>query len=92
MRETKPTESKIRALLIDDDQGFSSSVKRALADDFEVTIAPDGRKGFALLSANDLPGVILLDMELPEISGLELLKMLKQRYPELPVVMLTGNS
>ena len=79
----------IRVLIIDD----SVVVRRFLSDllaaesGMEVAgIAPNGRIGLAKI-AQTVPGVVVLDLEMPEMDGLETLTEIRSTWPNLPVIM-----
>ena len=81
---------KINLLLIDDDWEFTRDVKQFLETrDYQVTTAAtlaEGRNAFL----QQLPDIILLDLNLPDGLGTELLAEFQSRAPEIPVVMLTA--
>jgi DNA-binding response OmpR family regulator len=85
---------KTRALVIDDDQRLSALVSEYLSQhDFEIQIAADGERGLAALERSPFD-VVLLDLMLPGIDGLEVCRRIRQR-PEtanLPVLMLTAKG
>ena len=56
-----------------------------------VTQASDGEEGY-LLSLENKYDLILLDLQLPKMNGLEVCSNLRERYPSLPIVALTANS
>jgi CheY-like chemotaxis protein len=99
----KPAEDPITILLIDDDPDCRMLVKDAIADSkvrntvFEVSNAEEGLqflKREAQFSDAPRPGLIYLDIEMPGINGIELLKKIKED-PDLrhiTVVMMTGVS
>ncbi|WP_343293804.1 response regulator [Vandammella animalimorsus] len=84
----------IRILLVDDHTLFRSGLRLLLKrqEDFEVVgEAPDGIEG--LKRAKELcPDVILLDLNMPGPSGLEVLQMLSQDVPESAVIVLTVSE
>ncbi len=59
------------------------------AKGFEVSEAKDGEEGLLFLSQH-LPDLLLCDVQMPRINGLEVLKAVKQKYPRLPVIMISG--
>lgn len=78
-------------LAIDDNASFLMELRQALDSDFmikTVTSVPEAMK----LLVQAKPDLILLDMNMPQVSGLEFLKVLRLRHPELPVIMLTSES
>jgi len=79
-------------LLVVDDDAASRRLVAAIfgAEGFRVVAAPDGKA--ALASADrETPDVVLLDMQMPEMDGLEVLEALMKSRPNLPVVMLTAD-
>ena len=79
-------------LIIDDDDSNCRLVKAIFrAEGMEVLVAHDGQPGIDLaLSAS--PDILLLDVRMPGLDGLDVLARLKQEIPALPVVMLTGTK
>ncbi len=83
---------KYKILIIDDDDLVCLSLKKVLVKlDYIVEICMDG--GAALESIENFqPDIILLDIYLNEFNGLEILKEIKNKFNEIPVVMITGYS
>lgn len=83
-------------LLIVDDEPDLRWVLRGLFEDegFEVQEAEDGEQALEQLRAADdagqLPDVVLTDMRMPKVSGLELLRDVRRQYRDLPVVLLSA--
>jgi DNA-binding NtrC family response regulator len=78
-------------LVIDDDQASCRLVRATFkAEGIQVLAAYDGPAGLAAVDAEH-PDVVLLDVQLPSGSGVELLERLKATHPSLPVVMLTAS-
>lgn len=84
---------KSRVLLIDDEEMLCEMIKQSLEQtgEFEVGFATSGKIGL-LMARKGSPDVILLDVRMPKMSGIEVLKALKKDYPlsEIPVIMLSG--
>lgn len=81
-----------RLLLIDDDQELCELLATWLAQEgFEVRAAHDGSAARLALE-QQLPDAVILDVMLPDGSGLELLRQLRQQYSELPVLMLSARG
>jgi DNA-binding NtrC family response regulator len=79
-------------LIVDDEPNILASLRRALAlESYAVETAESGRAALDRL-AKISPDLALLDLAMPEMDGLELLKRLKKRLPELPVVMMSGHG
>ena len=80
-----------RVMLVDDDASLRSLVRVTLPrDGFEIAEARDGQDALDQIAAGP-PDLVVLDWRLPERSGEEVLKELKVRQPELPVVVLTAE-
>jgi len=81
-----------KTLLIDDEEDFVRLLAMRLeARDFPVLTALTAAEGLAAVEAGD-PAVVVLDVNLPDMSGLDVLRELRQRRPLVQVVMLTGQS
>jgi len=79
-----------RVLVVDDDPTVSDVVRRYLdRADFEVTLAADGQGALDAVAAHR-PDLVVLDLMLPGIDGLEVCRRLRGRDPDLPIVMLTA--
>jgi two-component system, OmpR family, response regulator len=82
----------MQILVIEDEARILAFVARALkADGWTVGIAEDGRKGLAWALAHPYD-LVVLDLLLPGIDGLELLRQLREQKPELPVLILSARS
>ncbi len=79
-----------RILVIDDEAGIRESLEVLLSlEGYSVDLAIDGETGLRDLEQN-LYDLVLLDLALPGKSGMELLPMIHERYPDLPVIMITA--
>jgi DNA-binding response OmpR family regulator len=79
-------------LLIDDEEDFLETTSRRLARrEFEVKTATCCMEALPLVSSG-WPDVVVLDVMLPDVNGMECLLRIKQLAPRLPVVMLTGHA
>ncbi|HEV7964069.1 MAG TPA: response regulator transcription factor [Actinoplanes sp.] len=79
-----------RVLVVDDDPTVSDVVRRYLEQDgFEVRLAADGLTALAAVQAEP-PDLVVLDLMLGGIDGLEVCRRLRRDRPDLPVVMLTA--
>ncbi len=77
-------------LLVEDEPNVVSVVVRGLAaEGFNVSVAPDGNTGEKMALANHFD-LIILDIMLPGINGLELCKIIKKEKPNVPIIMLTA--
>ena len=85
----------LKVLVVDDDQGLRLSVKTALmsSNKFEVDEAFDGVNALEKYEAsNPKYDIVILDVDMPRLNGLETLKKLKEKDPGLIVIMLTANA
>ena len=79
-------------LIIDDDGTLRRTLTRILQTaDCEVSSACTGQEGLRLLSANPY-NLVYLDIRLPDINGLEVLREIRKSFPQLPVVVFTGHG
>lgn len=77
-------------LLVEDEPSVVSVISRGLSDEgFTVSIAPDGLIGKQMAMENQFD-LIILDIMLPGINGLELCKIIKEQKPNTPIIMLTA--
>jgi len=77
-------------LVVDDDPTVSDVVRRYLEQDgCRVRLAADGLAALAAV-ADDQPDLVVLDLMMPGLDGLEVCRRLRHRLPDLPVVMLTA--
>lgn len=81
---------KRTVLVIDDEVAIGEVIRDYLADEgYEVWIATDGDEGLEVVQ-REKPSLILLDVLLPGMGGLECLKQIKKRHPDGVVIMLSG--
>lgn len=92
MQDKSPT--PIRILLVEDDELFRLGLRFRLQQESDIEIvaeAADGETAVELANRHTLD-VILLDVGLPRMSGLEAFHQIKQRQPNLPILILTSRS
>lgn len=83
---------KAKLLIVDDERHIREGLKRALeADGYDVELASDGQEALEKLEINDID-LIITDLKMPRISGEELMKIAMEKYPYIPVIILTGHG
>jgi DNA-binding NtrC family response regulator len=81
-----------KILVIDDEKSIRNALKEILEyEKHEVTLAENGMLGLDLLKKNSFE-VVLLDIKMPEMDGLEVLEQISNRYTEVQVVMISGHG
>ncbi|GEM65282.1 DNA-binding response regulator [Sphingobacterium faecium NBRC 15299] len=80
----------MKILIVEDDQRVAELIKRGLEEQgFEATLAYDGLSG-KKLSSQDQFDLVITDIILPKMDGLDLCKYIRQTNPDLPIIMLTA--
>jgi DNA-binding NtrC family response regulator len=83
----------IRLLLVDDETPFAETMaKRLRKRAFEVRTATDGLSALDLLEADRTIEVVILDVKMPGMDGIETLAEIKRKHPLVEVIMLTGHG
>ena len=81
-----------RILLIDDEEHFVATMaKRLERRKFTVFKALGGSEGLAVLQGNNVD-VVVLDVNMPGMDGVQVLREIKMRFPKVEVIMLTGHA
>jgi YesN/AraC family two-component response regulator len=82
----------MKVLLVDDEQGIRRVLGISLADvGYEVHTARDGRVALQTVKTL-LPDIVLTDIRMPGMNGIDLLKSIKEQFPDIEVIMLTGHG
>lgn len=83
---------RIKVLIVDDEQDFQKLfIKRFSMRNLDVDGAASGREALVALERKDFD-VVVLDVRMPGMDGIETLKEIKKRHPEIEVIMLTGHG
>lgn len=79
-------------LIIDDEEHMCWALARAMRQEgYKTSTATSGREGLATLNREGA-SLIILDLKMPDISGLEVLEQVKKTHPRLPVIMITAHG
>jgi DNA-binding NtrC family response regulator len=83
---------KLKVLLVDDEKEFVETLAdRLKMRDIESSVAYDGPEALSALHEKD-PDVIVLDLRMPGMDGIEVLRRVKKAYPNIEVIILTGHG
>jgi DNA-binding NtrC family response regulator len=82
----------IKILIVDDEIAFANTLAQRLQmRGLKVGIAYDGEQALSKLKEDELD-VIVLDLKMPGMGGMEVLQEIKKAYPNIQVIMLTGHG
>ncbi len=83
---------EMKMMLVDDEERFLSTTKKLLArKGHDVLTATSGPKALEMLREHNIH-VVILDVKMPGMDGIETLKQIKRQYPMVEVIMLTGHA
>jgi DNA-binding NarL/FixJ family response regulator len=88
----EPSRLPLRILIVDDHQMFREGIRRRLEQEPDITVvgeAASAEDAMAEVSRTN-PTIVLLDIRLPGTSGIELARQLRQQWPDLKILVLTG--
>ena len=91
--ETKSHKSKAMILVVDDEPQVADTLRDLLEyEGFKVETAENGRQALDRLTSGHRFDLVITDMKMPEMDGLELLKRVQKLRKNLPVIVLTGYA
>jgi two-component system, NtrC family, nitrogen regulation response regulator NtrX len=83
---------KARVLIVDDEDAVRASLRMIFEyEGYDVLVAGNGPVGLKM-AERDAPDLILLDVKMPQMDGIDVLKQLKAAHPDVPVVILSGHG
>ncbi len=83
---------KRTVLFVDDEEKILKSLKRGLLDEpYNILLATSGKEAIGILKREEVH-IIVTDMRMPEMSGLELLRIVKEDYPGIVRIVLSGYT
>jgi DNA-binding NtrC family response regulator len=86
---TDPNVTKKTILVVDDEAGPRESLRMILKSRYEVDTASDGQEALRLIKNKDI-NVVTLDLNMPGLSGIEVLKEIRKLKPDTEVIIITG--
>ena len=79
-----------KLLIVDDEEGVRESLKLILGDLYTILLTEDGLQALECLKNAPDISLVLMDIKMPKINGLEVLKKMREMRPDLKVIMITG--
>jgi DNA-binding NtrC family response regulator len=83
-----------KLLIVDDEKRFLQTTSNLISrqrDDFKLFTAEGGSQCFEIMEENSID-VVILDVKMPEMNGIDVLRKIKANWPLTEVIMLTGHS
>jgi len=80
---------KTRILVCDDEAGVRDSIRLILGREYTLTFVTNGEEAVAYVKKHS-PDLLIMDIKMPKMSGLEALAVIKRARPRLKVLMITG--
>ena len=79
-----------KILIVDDEEGIRESLKLILSDFYELILTQDGAQCLDCLEKSKDIKLVLMDIKMPKTNGLDILKQIKEKFPKLNVIIVTG--
>ena len=85
-------ESAIRVLVVEDHRIVREGIRSLMEDVADIEVIGEARNGLegVDLAHNLLPDVILMDLKMPHMDGLEATRLIKEEHPDMPILVLTS--
>jgi len=85
---------KKKILAIDDEKSIRFIIENTFNKDFDVTTMSNGMDALFYLQSGNIPDVIICDLEMPVLNGIEFVKRLRESgfFEEIPLIMLSGKE
>ena len=81
--------AKSQILVVDDEVGPRESLKMIFTPDYEVVTAENGQEGIDKFDSS-VPDIAIIDIRMPVMNGVDLMKSIRERSPDTPIIILTG--
>ncbi len=83
----------MKVLIVDDERDIRETLDMVLRyDGYDTALAGNASEALAQLSADDRPGLCIMDVKMPGRDGLDLLAEVRDRWPSIPVIMVSGHG
>jgi len=79
-----------KILICDDEEGIRESLKLILGDHYDLILTDSGEQCLQCLDNDKNIGLVLLDIKMPKVNGLDILKAIKEKKSQLKVIIVTG--
>lgn len=83
-------DKQIKILVIDDEEEMSKAIAKYLSE-YQIVTAGNGKEGLELVKAEN-PDLIISDIVMPEMEGIEFITKLNKSRKHIPVIMMSGNE
>ncbi|MBI5075696.1 MAG: sigma-54-dependent Fis family transcriptional regulator [Nitrospirae bacterium] len=83
--------AKALVMIVDDEEGIRESLSQIIEDDYDAVTASSGEEALRI-SKETAPDLVLLDIWMDGMDGIQTLQELKEAYPDLPVIMISGHA
>ena len=87
-------EAKRRILVVEDEQDVAYMIARFLGNEYDVVVATNGLQGLEMALADPRPDLIITDVMMPKLDGVNMVKRIRERDPsrKTPIIFLTAKS
>jgi len=83
----------IKVMVVDDEMDFADTLKeRLILRGYDCIAACGAERAIAHIEAGWVPDVVLLDLKMPGLDGIETLELIKQHSPSIEVIIVTGHG
>lgn len=82
---------RLDVLIVDDEVGPRQSIRMILKDDHEVRVASSGLEALQMV-AEKMPDLVFLDLRMPRMSGIEVLRLFNEKYNDIQVAIITAYA
>ena len=84
--------NELKILVVDDDPVIRTLLERFLSPRYDVSCANNGKLGLEALKENDDIDLVLCDIDMPEMDGITMLKLLRTEFPDVGAIMISGST